>query len=62
MGSRIKPKWENRNDGGLNKTELTETYFEILSDEDIDALFDIYETDFQMFGYSFQIRGNNYNS
>jgi len=62
MGSRIKPKWENRNDGGLNKTELTETYFEILSDEDVDALFDIYETDFQMFGYSFQIRGNNYNS
>ena len=53
MGSRIKPKWENRNDGGVNNTELTRTYFELLSDEDVDKLFEIYETDFQMFGYSF---------
>ena len=55
MGSRIKPKWENRNDGGggVNNTELTRTYFELLSDEAVDKLFEIYETDFQMFGYSF---------
>ena len=61
MGDRIEQKWENRNDGGLDKSELTRTYFEMLSDEDIDKLFNIYRTDFDMFGYSFQIRDKKYN-
>ena len=61
MGDRIEQKWENRNDGGLDKSELTRTYFEMLSDKDIDKLYNIYKTDFDMFGYSFQMRDKKYN-
>ena len=61
LGDRIEQKWENRNDGGLDKSELTRTYFELLSDEDIDKLYNIYKTDFDMFGYSFQMRDKKYN-
>ena len=61
MGDKIEPKWENRNDKGLDKSELTRTYFEMLSDQDIEKLFNIYQTDFQMFGYRFQFREKKYN-
>ena len=60
-GHRIKQSWNNRNDGGLDKMELTRKYFEVLDDEDIEKLYFIYETDFQMFGYSFELRGKQYN-
>ena len=54
MGERIEPKWENRNDGGLDRDELTNTYLKMLSDDDISKLFNIYRPDFEMFGYSSQ--------
>ena len=42
--------------------ELTRKYFEVLDDEDIEKLYFIYETDFQMFGYSFELRGKQYST
>ena len=54
--------WNNRNDGGFDKKELTRQYFEVLDDEDIEKLYFIYKEDFQMFGYSFQLRGKQYNN
>ena len=52
--------WKNRNDGGLDKMELTRQYFEVLDDEDIEKLYFIYKEDFQMFGYEFNFRGKQY--
>ena len=50
----------NRNDGGMDKTDLTRKYFEVLEDEDVAKLYLIYKMDFQMFGYQFEQRGKLY--
>ena len=34
----------------------------MLSDEDVEKLYNIYKIDFEMFGYSFQLRDRQYNS
>lgn len=52
----VKTEWI----GSLNETNqvsnLTQIYFQTLSNEDIKALFQIYKDDFRMLGYQFQIR------
>lgn len=52
----IKPRWENRNDKGLAKEELLGMYFNMLDDQDITALYEIYKDDFKMFGYQFEYK------
>ena len=42
---------------GLRKEEVVARYFDMLDDDDILALYDIYQDDFKMFGYQFQFRG-----
>jgi len=57
-GGLIKPRHENDNSGG--RQHMTDAYFSLLSDKDIEALFNIYRDDFHMFGYKFTFRGRNY--
>lgn len=40
----------------ISSKEITNKYFELLTDEDIFKLYQIYKLDFQMFNYTFQIR------
>jgi len=54
----IKPRRENDNSGGRH--HMTDAYFSLLSDNDIEALFNIYRDDFLMFGYHFTFRGRTY--
>jgi len=61
-GDLIHPRWENRNDEGLHKEEILGKYFSLLDDQDINALYRIYEDDFKMFGYQFQYRNLVYNT
>jgi len=42
---------------GLEKAEVVAKYFQLLDDDDIQALYNIYYDDFQMFGYQFEFRG-----
>jgi hypothetical protein len=42
---------------GLKKEEVVAKYFDMLDDDDIMALYNIYQDDFKMFGYQFQFRG-----
>ena len=60
-GDLIHPRWENRNDEGLHKEEILGKYFSLLDDQDINALYKIYEDDFKLFGYQFKFRGLNLN-
>ena len=53
----IHPRWENRNDDGMEKEEVLGKYFNMLNDEEITALYKIYENDLKLFGYTFQYRG-----
>ena len=50
----IKPRWENRNDMGLPKEDIVNTYFSLLDEEDVVRLYELYEDDFLMFGYQFK--------
>ena len=56
----IHPRWENRNDKGLEKSSIVDTYFEMLEDEEIADLFNVYKDDFKLFGYTFEFRGIKY--
>lgn len=58
----IRKRWENRNDEGLRKEEVVAKYFDLLDDDDIMALYNIYEDDFKMFGYQFEFRGLRLNT
>ena len=44
----------------LSEEEVTRLYFSQLSDEEVAALFRVYEWDFRMFGYDFEFRGRRY--
>ena len=43
-----------------SSTEITKLYFEVLSNEEILKLFEIYQNDFKLFGYSFTFRNVTY--
>ena len=52
-----KEEWVNPNSPkGMESHEVTKTYFAMLTDSDIVALYKIYEFDFKMFGYQFRFR------
>jgi len=44
--------WENRNDHGLSKDEVTLKYFKLLDKQDVEKLYEVYKMDFKMFNYS----------
>ncbi len=46
----------NANSVGRSEENVTKTYFDTLDDEDIVALYEMYEWDFKMFGYEFEFR------
>ena len=50
----------NNNHQTIPSTDITKLYFSVLSDEEIRQLFQIYQYDFQLFGYSFQFRNVTY--
>ena len=60
-GDLIHPRWENRNDEGLHKEEILGKYFSLLDDQDINALYKIYEDDFKIFGYQFKYKHFRFN-
>ena len=45
----------------ISDSTLVNTYFDILSDAEIEKLYQIYELDFKQFDYSFKFRGKEYN-
>ncbi len=54
---RLRTDWVNPNNPtGMSNEDLTRLYFEQLSDSDINALYKIYEFDFKIFGYTFEMR------
>ena len=57
----LQSKWLNSNKLNVTDQELLEAYFSLLTDAEIEKLYQIYLLDFQQFGYSFQFRGINYN-
>ena len=57
----IHPRWENRNDEGLAKEDILGKYFNLLDDQDIQALYKIYEDDFLNFGYQFKYKHFRFN-
>ena len=59
-GEKVEERWDNRNDQGRDKDEITRRYFDLLTQEEIDALYSIYKTDFQMFGYKWEFGGKRY--
>ena len=59
-GEKVEERWDNRNDQGRDKDEITRRYFDLLTQEEIDALYSIYKTDLQMFGYKWEFRGKRY--
>ena len=49
--------WNNKNKPSeMTEEELTKLYFKQLDMEDIEKLYEIYEMDFKLFGYSFQYK------
>ena len=44
----------------MSSTEITKLYFEVLSNDEILKLFEIYQSDFRLFGYSFTFRNVAY--
>ena len=58
----IRPRWENRDDGGLAKQEILAKYFSLLDDEDIQDLYRIYQDDFKMFDYTFEYKNFKLNT
>ena len=45
---------------GMSSTEITKLYFEVLSNDEIQKLFEIYQNDFRLFGYYFTFRNVTY--
>ena len=58
---KLQSRWENSNKGSISDQELVDTYFELLSNQEIQKLYEIYKLDFQQFNYSFSFRGIAYN-
>ena len=54
-------KWENSNKMNISDEVLLNVYFEMLSNQEIQKLYEIYEADFQQFQYKFNFRGIEYN-
>ena len=44
----------------MSSTDITKLYFEVLSNEDIHQLFQLYQNDFRLFNYSFTFRNVTY--
>ena len=57
----LESKWLNSNKMNISDSTLVNTYFDILSDAEIEKLYQIYELDFKQFDYSFKFRGKEYN-
>ena len=57
----IHPRWENRNDVGLAKEDILGKYFNLLDDQDIQALYKIYKDDFLNFEYQFRYKHFRFN-
>ena len=57
----LESKWLNSNKMNISDSTLVNTYFHILSDAEIEKLYQIYELDFKQFDYSFKFRGKEYN-
>ena len=51
-------RWENRDKDAetTSREKLLFQYFNLLDDDEIQDLYNIYESDFKLFGYSFQFR------
>ena len=51
-------RWENRDKDAetTSREKLLFQYFNLLDDDEIQELYNIYESDFKLFGYSFQFR------
>ena len=56
----IESKWLNSNKMNISDTSLMETYFDLLSDQEISQLYHIYRLDFTQFNYTFTFRGVHY--
>ena len=56
----LNSKWENSNKLNISDDQLLEAYFNMLSDQEIKKLYNIYEADFQQFEYKFNFRGIEY--
>ena len=56
----IESRWMNSNKMNVSDTELLEAYFDLLTDEEITKLYQIYRLDFLQFDYSFTFRGKQY--
>eukprot|EP00090_Calanus_glacialis_P034506 TRINITY_DN58099_c0_g1_i1.p1 TRINITY_DN58099_c0_g1~~TRINITY_DN58099_c0_g1_i1.p1 ORF type:complete len:123 (+),score=21.42 TRINITY_DN58099_c0_g1_i1:21-389(+) len=54
-------RWENSNGMNISRENVVETYFELLTDDEIKKLYNIYEPDFLLFEYQFELRGLKYN-
>ena len=50
----------NSNKINISDTELLEAYFDLLTDEQIADLYQIYQLDFLQFDYTFTFRGKQY--
>ena len=44
----------------ISDAELLEVYYDLLTDEEINALYQIYRLDFLQFDYNFNFRGRQY--
>lgn len=56
----IESRWMNSNKMNISDTQLLEAYFDLLTDEEITELYQIYQLDFLQFDYSFTFRGRQY--
>lgn len=50
----ITTEWDDKHEEKSNSSEITKTYFKMLSEKDIWSLYQIYRVDFDMFGYHFE--------
>ena len=57
----VKSKWENSNKRNITDQQLIEAYFDLLSNNEIKRLYEIYRLDFKQFNYTFTFRGITYN-
>ena len=59
----VKSKWENSNKKrNITDQQLIEAYFDLLSNNEIKRLYEIYRLDFKQFNYTFTFRGITYNA
>ena len=56
----LESRWMNSNKMNISDTQLLETYFDLLTEEEIAGLYQIYRLDFRQFDYSFTFRGRQY--